>query len=77
MTREGIKGYYIFLTGDAETLEDNADETKDNGVTAALKLLNKTPHNKLILAQEDMICFQVIEESKKKKIKMVTQDKCG
>ena len=25
MGREGIKGYDIFLTGDAEMLEDNAD----------------------------------------------------
>ena len=64
MTREGIKGYYILLTGDAETLADNADETKDNGVTAALKPLNKTSHNKLILSQEDMICFQILENQK-------------
>ena len=62
MARAVNKRYYIVLTGDAETLTDSAEETKDNGVMATLNLLNKTGYNKLILAQEDTICFQNIEE---------------
>ena len=57
MAREGIKGYYILLTVDAEIPAGNADETKENGVTATLQLLKNTAFNELILAQEDMICF--------------------
>ena len=56
MARSGIRGYDILLKGDGETPADNAEETKNNGVTATLKLLNKKSYNKLILAQKDTIC---------------------
>ena len=48
MVQTVITGYDILLTGDTEIPEDNVDETKDNGVTATLKLLNKTAYNKII-----------------------------
>ena len=35
-------------------------------VTATLKLINKTSYNKIILAQEDMVCFQILDEEKTK-----------
>ena len=50
-----VKVYDILQRGDAETLEDNADKTKDNRVTATPKLPNKKLYNKLILLQEDTI----------------------
>ena len=61
MERSVLKGYNILTTGDAGIPVDNEDETKDIVVTATLKLLNKTAYNRLVLAQEDMICFQIIE----------------
>ena len=60
MERLGIEGYGILLIGDAEIPSDNADETKYNGVTATLELLNKTAYNRHILAQENTMCFQII-----------------
>ena len=62
MERVVIKGYDILPKGDKVTLADNADKKNDNGVTATLKLLNKTSYNKIILAQEDTIYFQIMEE---------------
>ena len=61
MAKAGIKVYYILLAVNAETLKDNGYKTKDNGVMATLKLLNKTGYNELMLSQEDKICFQIIE----------------
>ena len=69
MASAGIKIYDILLTGNSEILRDNEDETKDNGVTATLKLLNKTHYKKLILEQVDAICFHIIEDLKTKRDK--------
>ena len=46
-----IKGYNIILTGDTKIPVGNTEETKYKGVTATLKLLNKTAYNGLILKQ--------------------------
>ena len=46
-----IKGYNIILTGNTKILVGNTEETKDKGVTATLKLLNKTAYNGLIIKQ--------------------------
>ena len=69
MKRAVINVYDTPLTGDTEISDDNAYKTKDNVVMDTLKLLNKTAYKKLILAQEDTIYFQIIEESKTKENK--------
>ena len=53
----GIKGCDILLTGYTETPEYNSYETKYNGVTDTLNLINKTAYNGLILVQEGTIFF--------------------
>ena len=65
MTRSGIKGYNALLTGDKKILSDESYKTKYEVVTE-LKLTNKAAYNNLILAQEDMVYFQIVEEAKKK-----------
>ena len=62
MARVEMKGYNILLAGNAEIPADNSYRTNYNGVTATLKLLNKTAYNKLKPAKEDTICFKIIEE---------------
>ena len=64
----GIKGYDTPLKGDKKIPVYDADETKYEGVTE-LKLLNNKYYNELILSQKDTVCFQVIEEVRKKCIK--------
>ena len=51
--------------------------TKQNNIVSALKLLNKTAYNELIILQGDMVWFNIIEEAKKKVISIERQDKCG
>ena len=43
-------------------LEDDTDKIEEKEVSE-LELLNFTAHNELILAQEDTVCFQIIEET--------------
>ena len=45
-----------------ENLTDDADETKDGGVTATLKMLNNISYIIPILSQEDMVLFQILEQ---------------
>ena len=61
MERSRIKGSNIPLRGNMETLSDNTDKTKYKEVTAMLKFLNKISYKELILYQEDMVCFQIVE----------------
>ena len=58
-----IKGYDVLLTGDNTILVYDAEKTKLKGFYE-LKLLNKTANNDLILAQEDTVCFHIVEEAK-------------
>ena len=41
MTRTAITGCNVMITGDKKTPSDNAEETKEN-IVSALKLLRKT-----------------------------------
>ena len=59
MARSEIKGYHVLITGAKKILADDADKTEIKHY--ALKLINLTAYNELILAQEDMVCFQMIE----------------
>ena len=63
--RAEIKGYHVLLTGAKKIMVDDAKKTKEKEI-ATLKLLRLTSYNELILAQEDSVFFQIIEESKKK-----------
>ena len=71
MARSGIKGYHVLLTGVKIITSDDKDETnyrkriREEKEITELKLLNFTAYNELILAQEDIICFQIVEELKK------------
>ena len=47
MARGGIKGYYVLLTGAKKILSDDTNESK----FSALKLINFTAYNELIIAQ--------------------------
>ena len=55
----------VLLTSDKKILADDADKMFLEGVSE-LKLLNKTSYNELILAQEDTVCFHIVEEMKTK-----------
>ena len=61
MARSGIKGYNILLRGNMDTMVNDTDESKDKGVTIVFKILDKTSYNKLILSQENMVCFLIFE----------------
>ena len=63
MVRVGIKVYHVLKTGDEKIPTDGADITKVKG-DFELKLLQKTANNFLILAQEDMMCLQIVENAK-------------
>ena len=65
MAESGIKGYNIPLIYDKKIPEYDADKIKHEGVTA-LEFTTKTGSNELILAQEDMICFQIVKELRTK-----------
>ena len=62
----GVKGYNILLTCDKKIPSDDADKTKDEGVTNALDFPNKTSYNELILSKGDTVYFQISEESNTK-----------
>ena len=62
--------YDTLLTVDKKILEDGTDKTKYEVVTTELKFVNKTAYNDLILTQEYMVCFHIIEEAKTKIIGM-------
>ena len=62
-SRSGIKGNHFLVTNAKKIRADDSDKKKEKEI-AALKLLNFTEYNELILAQEDTVCFQTIEEAK-------------
>ena len=62
ISRPGIKICDVLITGDKK---DYSKETKLK-VVSELKLLNKTAYNELVLAQEDMFYFMIVEEVKTK-----------
>ena len=62
VARYGIKGQDILLRCDKNIPADDADKTKDKLVTTTLNLLNKIFYNDLILVQEDIVCFHIVEE---------------
>ena len=65
MARTEIKGYHVLLTGDNNIPAGGADKTQEKE-TSALKLLNFTAYNELILAQEYTLCFHIVEEANTK-----------
>ena len=50
MVRIGNEGCDIQLTNYMIILEEDAEETRYKGVTAVLKLLNRTAYNELMIA---------------------------
>ena len=50
MVRIGNEGCDIQLTNYMKILEEDAEETRYKGVTAVLKLLNRTAYNELMIA---------------------------
>ena len=64
MTREGIKGYHVILTGAKKIPADDEDEIQEKEISE-LNLLNFTDYNELIITQEDTVCFQIIKEARK------------
>ena len=65
MARAGIRGYHLLLTSDQKIPAYDAEKTKENEI-ATIKLPSFTAYNELILAQEEMVCFQIFEEVNKK-----------
>ena len=65
-----IKVYHVLLTSDKEVLADDKDKIQEKEI-AKLKLLNFTAYNELIIAQEDKVCFQIIEEAQTKANKYI------
>ena len=63
IAKSEIKGYHVLPTGAKKIPADDADKTKEKEIDA-LKLLNFTAYNELIIAQEDTVCFQIIEEAR-------------
>ena len=61
----GIKVYNVLLTGANKITADKVDETIEK-IVSELKLLNKTAYSKLILSQEETVCFHIFEEAKTK-----------
>ena len=64
------KGYCTLITGDKKIQTDEVDSTKYE-VIAELKLLKKTSYTFMILALEDTVGFQIIEEANTKANKCV------
>ena len=60
MTRAGIKEYHVLLTNANKLPADDTDKTQEKDIYA-LKLLNSTAYNELVLTQEDTVCFQMVE----------------
>ena len=54
MAGSGIKGYHVLLTGAKKIPADDADKTQEK-LFYALKLLNFTAYNKLIIYQEGTV----------------------
>ena len=65
MAKYGMKLYHVLKTRAKKILADIVLKTKVKGVST-LKLVNFTAYNELILAQEEVLCFQIVEEVKKK-----------
>ena len=76
MARSVIKGYQVLLTGAKKILDGDTEKRKEKEI-AALELLNFTDYADLILAQEDTVCFHIIEEVKTKLINTEMQDQRG
>ena len=66
MKRYVNKTYDILLTGDMKIPADDTEKKEDKVVTYTSKLLNKIAYNDIVLAQEEMVCFQITEEAKNK-----------
>ena len=66
MAGSKIKGYNILVTGNTKILVDDTEEIKEIGVTVSLNFLSKTAYNKIILSQEDTVCFNITEEARTK-----------
>ena len=66
MERDWIKGYNTLLMGDNKTSEYDTYKTTYSGVTTALKLINKTAYNEVIIVPEDTVYFQIAKEAKTK-----------
>ena len=62
IARVVIKGYHVLLTGAKKMPDEEKDEIRKT--IAQLNLLNFTAYNKIILSQEDTVCFQIIEKLK-------------
>ena len=62
--KAGIKGYGVLHRGDNKILEDDAELKKKR--VYVLRLLNKTVSNELILSQEEMVWFQIVEDANTK-----------
>ena len=59
LARAGQLGYDIILRGTAKKPTENLEEnTKGDAI---LKKLKKNAYNDLILAQDDTVCFQIVE----------------
>ena len=61
MERAVIKGYDILLRNNMKNPTDDADEKIYGLATAVLKILNNISYSILILSQEDMVFFQIVE----------------
>ena len=61
MARAGINKYDIVLRGTVKNLVDDVLK-KDQGYTAVLINLNNIVYNELILRQDDIVCFQIVED---------------
>ena len=63
MEEARIKGYHFLLTVAKKILADDEDKIQEREI-AELKLLNLTAYNEIIIIQEDIIYFHIIEEAK-------------
>ena len=73
MATDVVKGYHVLPSGAKKILADEAEKTKEKEV-AALNLRKLTSYNGLMLVQEDLFWFQIIEETKIKKTSLQTQN---
>ena len=63
MARAIIKGYNFLIKGSNTIPADDEDKIKKE--FSGHNLFNFTAYSELILAQEEKICFHIIEEAKK------------
>ena len=59
LSKEGLFIYNLILRGTVKTPEDN--KTQKTNEDAILKELKKNAYNGLILAQDDTVCFHIVE----------------